>query len=481
MTKIKRAAPIIFLTIFFGFIFFYRLDYNTLASWDEAWYGSIAREMAKSGDFMQMMWNNMPFYDHPPMGFWLIALSYKIFGINEFSTRFPSTLLGLFSILLMYKIGVELFNKKLVGFVAALILGTSVWYVIRVRSGNLDSVFVFFYLLTLYLSAKSSKNFIWFPLTMLSFGALILSKTLVGVSAIVLILYLNFSQLINIKKNFVLTLVGGLLFLLAVFPWYNYHTHKFPDFFEYHFIHKGTRNKEFASYLRPMFDQPLFYLHMGVRKWYYIWLASFGFLLISLKFVKRNAFFLIFWNFIILYPFLTSKETELWHLIPAYLPLSFMVALGVYEGIFLAHHIFNQILMRYKKKFEISNKFPNILYLVLFIYISFLQIKIFYKEVYPANRWTPDDVAISKAASKYNKPIYLDDDYLPIAIFYAGKNIQPLAYLSKDKKSLAKFIQSGEKNYIVITRNWVVDDLKSKNIKYKLLEKNNSFSILTKP
>jgi len=124
-----------------------------------------------------------------------------------------------------------------------------------------------------------------------------------------------------------------------------------------------------------------------------------------------------------------------------------------------------------------SARFP----LVLFLYFAFVQIRIFYKEVIPANKWIPDDVAISKVAGKYNKPIYLDDDYLPIAVFYSGKNVQPLAYLADDKKTLEKFIQSNEKNYIVITRNWVVDDLKKKEIKYKLLEKNNSFSILTKP
>ncbi|OGK39340.1 hypothetical protein A3A74_05215 [Candidatus Roizmanbacteria bacterium RIFCSPLOWO2_01_FULL_35_13] len=485
----------IFLAIFFTFIFFYRLDYNTLASWDEAWYGSIARDMARTGDFMNMVWNGKPYYDHPPMGFWLMAISYKFFGVNEFTTRLPSALLGIFSILFMYKIGVELFGKKIIGFASALILGTSVWYVIRTRSGNLESVFVFFYVLTIYLSVKSAKNFNWFPLVMISFGGLILSKTLVGISAIILILYLNFRQIISIKKNFVLILIGGLFFTLAVFPWYSYHIKTYQDFIEYHFIHKGTRNKEFSSYFHPMLEQPLFYLHMGVRKWYYIWLGSLGFLLISFKFIRKNIFYLLLWNFIILYPFLTSKETELWHLIPVYLPLSLIIAVGAYEGIQLVNHVLKQLVNRHSGESRqrrdgsridsgqarMTKLLSKFFYLVFFLYIAFLQVKIFYREVYPANKWIPDDVEISRAAGKYNRSIYLDDDYLPIAIFYSGKDVQPLAYLPDDKKTLEKFIQSDEKNYVVITRNWVVDDLKKKEIKYKLLEKNNSFSILTKP
>src|SRR3990167_3701737 len=287
MTKIKSAAPIIFLTILFSFFFFYRLNYNTLESWDEAWYASIAREMAKSGNFIQMIWNGKPYYDHPPMGFWLMAISYKLLGTNELATRLPSALLGLFSVLLIYKIAHELFGKKVIGFVAALILGTSVWYVIRVRSGNLESVFIFFYLLTVFLSIKSAKNFNWFPLTMVSFAALILSKTLVGISVVFLILYFNTRQIINLKKNLLLLLFGVWFFVLTLFPWYNFHIKNFPGFIEYHFIHKGARDKTLASYFQLKIDQPLFYIHMGMRKWYRLWQ-------VSILFALTNALILFF-------------------------------------------------------------------------------------------------------------------------------------------------------------------------------------------
>src|SRR3989339_1572104 len=137
---LKNNLLIILLIILFSFLFVYRFDWNTLVSWDEAWYGSIAREMLKTGDWMRMIWNSKPYYDHPPMGFWLIVISYKLFGISEFSTRLPSVVLSLLTIILVYKTGLELFGKKIIGFIAALVMGTSVWYLIRVRSGNLDAV-----------------------------------------------------------------------------------------------------------------------------------------------------------------------------------------------------------------------------------------------------------------------------------------------------------------------------------------------------
>lgn len=481
----KNIYPLV-LIILFLFIFFYRLDYNTLQSWDEAWYGSIAKEIVKTGDFMKMIWNGKPYYDHPPMGFWLIAISYKIFAINEFSTRFPAAILGLLSVLLIYKTGRELSGKREIGFAAALILGTSVWYVLRVRSGNLESPFVFFYILTIYLSLRSAKNFAWFPLTMLSFASLILTKTLVGVSAIVPLLYLNVSQLIKIRKNFVWIILGVALFGLLVVPWYRLHLATYPDFYEYHFIHKGTRNKTLESYFKLMPDLPLFYIHMGMRKWYRLWQASLflSFFYIFIKsisfFIKKKReslkstykyLFLFIWSSAVLYPFLTSEKTELWHLIPTYLPIALLIAVSFYDvGIFFVRLV-KPIYLRI---------FFNLAFLTLFLYFSAVQIMNFRREVYPEAKYITDQVDIAGRLVKYKAKIYLDIDYLPVAVFYSGKRIDTLIYESDGEKTFSKLFEIDDGAVIGVTKNWVIDDLKKKNFSFRLLERNNTYSIIKK-
>ncbi|MBI3366233.1 glycosyltransferase family 39 protein [Candidatus Roizmanbacteria bacterium] len=244
---LKQHILLIGLIAFFIFLFFYHIDYSTLSSWDEGWYASIARDIIRSGSFLQMTWNGQPYYDHPPMGFWLMAISFKLLGVNEFSARIPSAILGLFTIILIYKTAVELFGKKIIGFVAGIILGTSVWYLIRVRSGNLESVFSFFYILTIFTSLKSSKRFRWFPLVMISFAGLMLSKTIVGFSAIIPIFFINLKQLLN-RKNWNLVLKGTGLFLIIVLPWYLVQFFSYGDFYQHHFFNVGMRNKTFVSY-----------------------------------------------------------------------------------------------------------------------------------------------------------------------------------------------------------------------------------------
>lgn len=484
----KKHALLIILILLFGFLFFYRLDWNTLVSWDEAWYGTIARNMLKSGDWMRMVWKGQAYFDHPPMGFWLMAISYKIFGINEFSTRLPSALLGLFSILLIYKTGIELFGKKIIGFAAGLVLGTSAWYIVRVRSGNLDSLFVFFYILTVYLSFKSSKNFRLFPLTMAAFGGLILSKTLVGFSAAILIFYWNFTKIFQSRKNFTMFLLGLLTTALIVLPWYYINNKENIYFIQQHFINIGIRKRtSIFDYLRLDYKLPLFYLHMGVRKWYYLWLVATAFLAITFKFLKKQFFFLFLWNTIILYPFLTTSQTQIWHLIPVYLPMALLIAVGFYYGIESGYKVFRHSglprIRFWSHRFALpqNDSIVNMVYVLFFVIIAFIQIKIFYPEFYPNGHYIPDDVRISKSAAKYNQQIFLDDDFFPIATFYSGKDMKPLIDLPDKERTMVGFFQSDKKDFIVITRNWAVDNLKAAKIPYKILEKNNSFSIVSRP
>lgn len=474
---IKSHILLIILLVLFGFFFFYRLDYQTLTSWDEAWYGSISRNMVKSGDYINMTWNGRPYYDHPPMGFWLMATSYKLFGINEFTTRLPSALLSIFTIILVYFTGIKLFKNKTIGYVAALMLGTSVWYLIRVRSGNLDAIFVFFYILTVYLSLLSSKKFYLFPIVGIVFGCLMMTKTLVGLSALPLIIFINFHQIIKIRKNILYLILGIFGFFVVVYPWYYTNISKNPLFIEEHFIITGMRNKNtLNSYLHLKAEQPLFYLHMGVRKWYYFWLLGGSFLLLSFAFLKKPVAIILLWNLFVLYPFLTSEKTHLWHLIPVYLPMVFIISYGVYRlGIFCSYLVKKFI------KLKINKTLINAGFILIFSFIAFIQIKIFYKEVIPGSKYIPDDVAISKLISKYKQTRYLDDDYLPIAVFYSGNNIKTIIDLPDEKRSLLKLFQSEEAGFVVITRSWAPDSLKVNNIPYKVLEKNNSFSIVSRP
>ncbi|AUD03412.1 ArnT family glycosyltransferase [Spirosoma pollinicola] len=91
---------------------------------DGALYACIAKQMAQSGDFVNLYAVGADWLDKPHLPFWVIAVSYKIFGINTFGYKFPALLFFLGSVIYTYKFA-RLTYPKLTAQVAALVLLTA--------------------------------------------------------------------------------------------------------------------------------------------------------------------------------------------------------------------------------------------------------------------------------------------------------------------------------------------------------------------
>ncbi|HUS20225.1 MAG TPA: glycosyltransferase family 39 protein, partial [Terriglobales bacterium] len=55
----------------------------------DATHAQAAREMAETGDFVTLKVNGIRYLEKAPLMYWMAAVSYKLFGQNEFATRLP--------------------------------------------------------------------------------------------------------------------------------------------------------------------------------------------------------------------------------------------------------------------------------------------------------------------------------------------------------------------------------------------------------
>src|SRR3954470_8429316 len=62
---------------------------------DEGRNAEKAREILLVGDWVTPLQNFIPTLDKPMFFYWLVALSFKIFGVSEWSARLPSALSAL--------------------------------------------------------------------------------------------------------------------------------------------------------------------------------------------------------------------------------------------------------------------------------------------------------------------------------------------------------------------------------------------------
>ena len=99
---------------------------HAISLWDqdEAAYAGFAKQMIESGNWLmpEFMWSEV--HRKPPLHFWNIALSYKIFGVNEFAVRFPSVLSVLLTLSLLFWGTKKIWGEKQ-SFYGMVVLSTS--------------------------------------------------------------------------------------------------------------------------------------------------------------------------------------------------------------------------------------------------------------------------------------------------------------------------------------------------------------------
>src|SRR6201992_3617083 len=59
---------------------------------DGSLYATIAKTIARTGDFVNLRVEGRDWLDKPHFPFWMAALSFRVFGINGFAYKFPALL-----------------------------------------------------------------------------------------------------------------------------------------------------------------------------------------------------------------------------------------------------------------------------------------------------------------------------------------------------------------------------------------------------
>lgn len=156
--------------------------------------------------------------------FYLVAISYLLFGYSEFSARLPFVIFGILALWFTYLLGKKLFNEKVALF-AVFLLICSTNFFLYIRQSRYYSLQIFFALATLYFyhnfleGKKHSEIFLFFSLFFISQSYYLgFISIILAIILHFLITHLNFHE--NKKKYFTLFVSLGfasLIFFLFVF------------------------------------------------------------------------------------------------------------------------------------------------------------------------------------------------------------------------------------------------------------------------
>ena len=144
---------------------------------DEGRYTAAALEMVRTGDWVHPKLNSLhPHYTKPPMTYWLVGGSVKLFGEHEWAARLPSGLAFALTTLLVAGIGGRLFpDKPLLGGVA---YATSLAPFLAANIITTDTFLTLFETLAAFCFVRSwtGKQRLWITAMWAAFGLAFLTK-----------------------------------------------------------------------------------------------------------------------------------------------------------------------------------------------------------------------------------------------------------------------------------------------------------------
>jgi 4-amino-4-deoxy-L-arabinose transferase-like glycosyltransferase len=197
---------------------------STLWDANEAFYAETPRVMTETGDYISPSFNGNPRFNKPPLTYWIVAASYQIFGVSEWSERLPIVLAAMGLIAAAFVMGRTVWGMQ-VGLWSAIVLATLPRFLMHSRRTSIDVFLSLFMGLTLMFFVLSEVRLeqrkLWLCLMYASVGLGYMTKGPVAVvlpGAVFFIYLLIEKRLKDITKMMVPT--GIAIFLAIVVPWY---------------------------------------------------------------------------------------------------------------------------------------------------------------------------------------------------------------------------------------------------------------------
>src|SRR6202012_708036 len=119
-------------------LLFYKLGAEPFQDYDEATYAEVTTESLASHNYLTFTYNYQPYFNKPPLWFWLMDASKSAIGDNELRNRLPSALSGLALILVLIVIVYAVTQNGYAGALAGGVWATTSAFIEPARQARFD-------------------------------------------------------------------------------------------------------------------------------------------------------------------------------------------------------------------------------------------------------------------------------------------------------------------------------------------------------
>jgi 4-amino-4-deoxy-L-arabinose transferase-like glycosyltransferase len=134
---------------------------------DAAQYAAMSADMLHQDNWLKLYHRGEDYLDKPPLLFWLSALSFKIFGIHNWSYKLPSILYAFLGLYSTYRF-VRMFHGEEVARRAVLMLGSSAAFLLMTNDVRCDTILTSSVITAIWAGAAWLQERRWWQLILLT-------------------------------------------------------------------------------------------------------------------------------------------------------------------------------------------------------------------------------------------------------------------------------------------------------------------------
>ncbi|HKW88739.1 MAG TPA: glycosyltransferase family 39 protein [Candidatus Acidoferrales bacterium] len=219
----RRTFILILLVLSIG-IYVGTSGWPPLLDSSDAGHAEAAREMLVNHHWIILHIDGIRYLEKPPLHYWLVAMSYAVFGVGTFATRFPLALAVAGLVMMVYIFARRWFGDR-AGFYAGLVMCTSpgVFLFTRIMIPEailgLELTAAFYLFLRAWQGSLSLRKGNWGAAVMIALA--VLTRSLIGIVFPVGIIFFFLWATGNLRKWRKLPLISSaIVFLIVAAPWH---------------------------------------------------------------------------------------------------------------------------------------------------------------------------------------------------------------------------------------------------------------------
>ncbi len=235
------AVPVVF--VLAGLIFFFHLGAYGFWEPDEARYGEIAREMLALRDFIVPHLNYVAYVEKPPLLYWLTALSFRIFGINEFAARVVPAMSALLGVVATFFFADRVMGRRR-AVMAAAILATAPLYAVMAQVLTTDmllSALTTIAIFALFLHCQEGGSWCWIAYVAMALATLTKGPVGIALPALTMLFFLWWVGTLRGSIRRFHAIAGAVLALAILAPWFVAISIREPGFLDFYFVGEHIR------------------------------------------------------------------------------------------------------------------------------------------------------------------------------------------------------------------------------------------------